>query len=164
MPTFTQQQIAAQCRLSGPGVGPLPDGVDGVQLLWAISGNESSFGADCTPRHEPAFDVGGVYGDGPVMKSLLNRFGSTAAWSYGPWQILFANAPYGYVPGDLNDLDKAARATVAQLNRFLIRFRPSGLAGIGECWNAGHTMNIPTKGVARYVAELVKNYAVPMPE
>lgn len=163
MADFTQSDIAAQCRISGPQLRPLPDGVDGAQLLWAISGNESSFGANCTPRHEPAFDVGGVYGDGAVMRPLLVKYGAAAACSYGPWQLMFANAPAGWEPDDLSDLPKAARATVLFLNRLLVRFQPSTLAGIGECWNAGHPMTVPPPGVARYVAELAKNYAVPMP-
>lgn len=161
---YTHEQIAAQCQASGTDLWPLPDGVTGAQLLWAISGNESSFGADCDPRHEPAFDAGGIYGDGPVMKPLIAKFGSAAACSYGPWQLMFCNAPSGWMPDDMNDLAKAARATVLYLNRFLTRFYPSSLAGIGECWNAGHTMDIPTPGVARYVADLAKNYAVPMSE
>ena len=163
MPDFTQGEIAAQCKTSGPEVGPLPAGIDGAQLLWAISGNESSFGDDCAPRHEPAFDVGGVYGDNAVMKPLLSLYGSDAAYSYGPWQILFANAPAGWAPTDLEDLSKAARATVLFLNRLLSRWHPQDLAGIGECWNAGHPMQNPSVGVDRYVTDLTANYAVPMP-
>jgi hypothetical protein len=40
-----------------------PDGIslDGPRLLWAIAGNESHWGANCKPRHEPAYDVDGLY-------------------------------------------------------------------------------------------------------
>jgi hypothetical protein len=160
---FSQEQIAAQCRISGPQLAPMPVGVDGAQLLWAISGNESSFGANIAPRHEPAFDVGGIYGANPPMPALLAEYGSGAACSYGPWQLLFCNAPAGYAPSDMSDLGKAAAATVAFLHRLLARWTPATLAGIGECWNAGHPMQNPSAGVARYVAQLTANYAVPMP-
>ena len=160
--TYTRRVISAQCKLSGPDIFPLPPGIDGAQLLWAISGNESSFGSDCTPRHEPAFDVGGIYGDNAVMKPLLEKFGSAAACSYGPWQIMFCNAPPGFTPDDLSRLPLVARVTVLFLNSLLDRFHPQDLAGIGECWNAGHTMAVPLPGVARYVNELVANYAVVM--
>ena len=162
MAAYTKVQISAQCRISGPDIIGLPEGVDGSQLLWALSGNESSFGANVTPRHEPAYDVGGVYGDGPVMKSLLARYGSAAACSYGPWQIMFCNVPAGWSPSDMDDLPKAARATVLFLNSLLERFTPWTLAEVGECWNGGHTMETPPPGVARYVHDLIANYAVQM--
>ncbi len=159
---FTHQQVADICRTYGPRLAPLPNNVDGAQLLWAISGNESSFGTNCAPRHEAAFDVGGIYGGGAVMKPLLAQFGMSAACSYGPWQILFCNCPAGTTPSDLDNLDKAAQATVEFLNKLLGRWNPQDLAGIAECWNAGHPMQNPSAGVARYVSQLASNYAVPM--
>jgi hypothetical protein len=163
---FSQQQIAAACAQYGPELLNLPPGVTGPQLLWAISGNESSFGANCTPRHEPAYDVGGPYGDGAVMKPLLALYGSAAACSYGPWQIMFCNVASGWTPTDLEDLDKAAQATVAFMNVEFSRFKPASLAEIGECWNAGHPIrppSMPSPPVAAYVHELVGNYATVMP-
>lgn len=164
MTNFTPQQIADQCRVSGPKLLGLPPGVDGTQLLWAMSGNESSFGVNCVPRHEPAFDSGGVYGSGPVMAPLLKKYGSAAACSYGPWQIMFPNCPPGFSPKDMSDLGKCASATVGFLNHLLARWKPSSLAGIGECWNAGHPMVNLSPGVASYVQKLTANYQVPMPE
>jgi len=161
---YTKIQIAVQCRISGPNLKSLPSSVDGIKLLWGLSGNESSFGIDCIPRYEPAYDIGGIYGDNQVMVPLLVKYGRAAACSYGPWQILFANAEsYGYTPDDLSDLSKVTQTTVSYLNFLLVRFKPTSLTGIGECWNAGHTMSIPPPGVARYVTDLVKNYSIVMP-
>ena len=158
---FTKAQIAAACTQYGPTVAPLPDGVDGTQLLWAMSGNESSFGANVTPRHEPAFDVGGVYGASAQMAPLLAKYGSAAACSYGPWQIMFPNAP-GATPESFNDLDFAATASVAFLNKLLTRFHPQTLGDIGSCWNAGHIQNPYSAQVQTYVDRLTQNYAVPL--
>ena len=145
------------CRKYGPQVGPLPFGVDGQQLLWAMAGVESSFGTNCTPRHEPAFDVDGKYGHNPPMPALLEKYGSpAAASSYGPWQVMLCNAG-GLGPADFDDIDKAAHASVAYLNLALRRFRPSDLDEIGECWNAGSIKPDP-----EYTTKLSKNYAVPM--
>ena len=162
MANFTPQQISDQCRLSGPTILGIPHGIDGAQLLWAMSGNESSFGVNCSPRHEPAFDVGGVYGSGVAMTTLLTKYGSAAACSYGPWQIMFVNCPSGWTPDDLSNLGLATRATVLFLEKLLTRWRPSDLAGIGECWNAGHPMVNPSAQVAAYVQKLTANYAVPL--
>lgn len=155
--TFTRAQIAAACRVFGGQVGPLPAGVDGKQLMWAIAGVESSFGANCTPRHEPAFDKGGAYAAHAPMPLLLARFGSQAACSYGPWQLMFCNAPATYLPTNFSDENAACRATVIFLNAELRRFAPKNLAEIGECWNAGHICPDPA-----YVAKLAAAYAVPM--
>ena len=160
---FDKEEIAAACKEYGPQIVGLPEGVDGAQLLWAMSGNESSFGANCLPRHEPAFDVSGVYGNGPIMKPLLEKFGSMAAFSYGPWQIMFCNAPSDYTPDSFNSLDKASHATVAFLNKLIARWNPANLAEIGECWNGGHVMKTMIPMVASYVQKLTVNYAVKMP-
>jgi len=155
---FTKEQTEAMCVKYGPQVGPLPAGVDGTQLLWGMVGTESSFGTDCTPRHEPAFDVGGRYGSSPVMVALLAKYGPAAACSYGPLQIMLCNAT-GASPQDFDTLDQAFQLTLPFLNSRLRRFKPQSLAEIGEIWNAGSIRPDPT-----YVAKLQSNYVVPMGE
>jgi hypothetical protein len=76
---------------------------------------------------------------------------------------MFCNAPSGYSPADMNDLDKAAAATVDYLNRLLAHWHPTDLAGVGECWNAGHPLVNLSAGVTRYVHDLTANYTVPLP-
>lgn len=159
MSNFTTAQVAAQCKLSGSQVGPLPPSVTGAQLLWAMAGNESSFGIRCTPRHEPAFDVGGEYATHAPMPALLAKYGSAAACSYGPWQILLANAA-SYAPADFASIIEAAAATLAYLNQQLRTFRPQSLAQIGSIWNSGGPNHQDNPAVARYITALQHNYAV----
>lgn len=159
---FTPQQIADACRLHGKDLKSLPTGIDGAQLLWALAGNESSFGRNCTPRHEPAFDVGGAYSVHSPMPALLKEFGSAAACSYGPWQLMFLNAPRGIHPEDFANLEACATATVIFLNSLLERFHPDDLADIGQCWNHGSPTSKPSPGVVSYVDQLIRNYAVPI--
>jgi hypothetical protein len=159
---FTRLQIADACRQFGNSVYPLPTGIDGAQTLFAISGNESSFGFRCTPRHEPAYDIGGTYSTRPPMPELLEKYGSDAACSYGPWQVLLVNAP-SYSPSDFDDIEKCAQATVSFLNSLLRRFKPNSLSDIGSCWNAGHIQKQLSPGVERYVSDLQKNYQATMP-
>jgi hypothetical protein len=159
---FTREQIADVCRMYGPAVAPLPAGVDGAQLLWAISGNESSFGANITPRHEPAFDVGGIYGQSAQMKPLLAKYGAAAACSYGPWQLMFCNAPIGATPQDFDMLDTATIYSVQFLKYLLNRFKPQTLGDIGSIWNAGHVQNPYSPQVQAYVNRLTENYSIPI--
>lgn len=161
--SFTQSQVAAACIEFGPQVDPLPPSVDGVKLLWALSGNESSFGLNVTPRHEPAFDVGGPYANSGNMPALLEEYGHAAACSYGPWQVLLTNAAT-FAPSDFDDISTACQASVSFLNSLLRRFKPSSLVQIGQCWNAGHTLTNPGFAVVAYTDELQKNYQIPMPE
>ncbi|HVW78503.1 MAG TPA: hypothetical protein VHB45_12880 [Alloacidobacterium sp.] len=166
-----REQLAKICGVYGASLSSSllgiadPDGkpLDGARLLWAISGCESSFGANLKPRHEPAYDVGGEYSTHPPMPELLEKFGSAAACSYGPWQILFVNAPEGFRPSDFDDLQFAAQATTAFLGKLLRACRPTTLAEIASCWNAGHVQNPLSPGVARYAADLTRYYAEPLP-
>lgn len=159
---YTRQQVSNVCRQYGVQILDLPVSIDGSQLLYGISGNESSFGLNTRPRHEPAFDVGGIYATSPTQKSLLALYGSDAACSFGPWQLMFSNWPEGTTPADTNDLDKCAVATLAFMNSLIRRFNPHTLSDIGSCWNAGHIQNPLSTGVQAYVNELAKNYLVPM--
>lgn len=159
---FTLEQVAQQCRAVGAEIDPLPQGVTGYQLLWAISGCESSFGLNAKPRHEPAYDVGGTYAAHAPMPELLQQYGSAAACSYGPWQILLANAP-SCKPQDFDDIQLAAQATVSFLNKLLKLYKPKTLAEIASCWNAGHIQKPLSPGVTRYAADLTKFYAEPLP-
>ena len=154
---FTRAEIAAACVRYGSQVGPLPPGVDGAQLLWALAGVESSFGADCQPRHEPAFDTGGMYATHYPMPIWLSRYGSAGACSYGPWQLLLCNAPLTYAPGSFDTLMLAASATMAFLNSKLRQWNPQSLAQIGDCWNAGHITPDPA-----YEGKLAYTYATAM--
>lgn len=164
--SFTKQQIADACRRHAADVdlALLCGGYNPADLLWAICGNESSFGANCNPRHEPAFDVGGTYAKAPKQAALLGKYGSLAACSYGPMQVMLVNAPDGTAPNDFADLDKAIAAGAYALNNLLRHNLPKTLREIGACYNGGH---VPTgvwqPGLARYADELVQNYSVAMP-
>lgn len=90
--------LAALCRKHAPSLltptnwpgTPL----DKVRLLWGLCGVESSFGANCNPRHEQGYCFNGRYFN-PVATSA---FGCLAHCSFGPWQVMFANFPYGVSP------------------------------------------------------------------
>ncbi len=155
---FTREALAVACRQFGAQVGPLPLGVDGAQLLWALAGVESSFGSNCQPRHEAAYDAGGHYAAFAPMPNLLSRFGEAAACSYGPWQLLMCNAPLTYAPVSFDNLTLCAQPSVHLLNHKLIVFKPQSLGQIGECWNTGRICKDPD-----YEAKLIAAYGVELP-
>ena len=98
--TFTRDQVAAACRKFGTLLW-LPAGahIDGPRLLWAMSGNESTFGHHCTPRHEPAYCTG-IYSRVSTVVALTEKYQHAAHCSYGPWQILLVNCDEGVSPED----------------------------------------------------------------
>jgi hypothetical protein len=157
MASFPSDQVLAACAQYGPQL-QVPDGLDPVKVMTAIAGNESTVGANCGPRHEPAFDVGGLFATGQ-QAALLATYGSAAACSYGPWQMLFPNFNDHTVDDLLTTLDVLAQEFVRYFNHYVITVRQAAnLEQIGMCWNAGHVMTNPGPGVVAYCQQLQSNY------
>jgi hypothetical protein len=137
----------------------VPSNLDGIKVMAAIASNESSFGANCGPRHEPAYDVGGSLSSGTLQQNLLSEYGSDAACSYGPWQMMFDNFT-GYSPAQLlTDLQGCAVEFVRFFNSYIIGSKNAqSLSDIGQIWNSGHIYTTPSIGVATYCSNLQKAY------
>lgn len=160
MTNFSRDQVIATCQQYGPQVHA-PAGLNPVVLMAAIARNESSFGANCGPRHEPSFDVGGeVYVRSPQIQAMVQKFGAAAACSYGPWQMLFPNfQPQLSVSDALGNLEALAQQFVTYFNRYVIgAAKASTLSEVGMVYNAGHIMQTPGPGVRAYCAELQAGY------
>ena len=158
MNSFPKADVLAACAKFGPQL-QVDSQLDGVKVMAAIAGNESSYGYNCGPRHEPAYDVGGTYANGALQKGLLQEFGSAAACSYGPWQMMFDNF-VGFTPAQLlTDLDACAMSFVRFFNSYVIRTRRAvTLDEIAQVWNSGHISATPSPAVQRYMQQLQKNY------
>lgn len=155
---YTRAEISRVSRIYGNLVEGLPLDLDGPQLLWAIAGVESSFGANSRAVFEPAYGPTGRY----AHAINWERYGKVSASSLGPWQLMFVNCPPHFVPGDMEDLDKAAAATVWFLNRQIKRFKPQNLATIGAIWNGGNPHARRLTVVQDYIRKLERAYRVSM--
>lgn len=98
--------------------------LDKVRLLWGLCGVESSFGANCTPRHEEGYCYGGRYFNPPASQ----QWGCLAHCSFGPWQVMYANFKYGVSPLSLVWMDDGRIASevcllgaVGLLNKIIAR-------------------------------------------
>jgi hypothetical protein len=133
--------------------------IEGPRLLWAIAGNESSFGANCKPRHELAYDWGGHYAKEHHQADLLQLYGSDAACSWGPWQVMPCNA-LGFKPTELGmELEKAATATVGYLKRFVLAGRQARtLKEVLDCYNSGTYRDAITPAVETYIERGLVHY------
>jgi hypothetical protein len=155
--------IAALCRKHGPDLltpakwqgTPL----DKVRLLWGLAGVESSFGLNCSPRHEPGYCYGGHHFN-PVAS---REWGCLAHCSFGPWQVMFADFPYGVSPLSLiweNDGRVAAEVCVVEAVRYLNGIIARGAQNLSD-------VVIGYNGPANeeeYSARLVECFERPMPE
>jgi hypothetical protein len=163
--TFAREDVAAQCRRWGGSLW-LPPEIDGVKLLWALAGNESSFGANAAPRHEPAYDVGGKFAKVPAQAKLLELYGSAGACSYGPWQEMLVNCVAGTKPDDMAQLGRCGLETTAFINRRILKGEhATTIAEIAEAYNSGKWQweTVP-RGVETYAEDCVKYYETfPMP-
>jgi hypothetical protein len=145
MNSFPKAQVLAACQQHGPALS-VPPSLDPVRVMIAIASNESSLGADCGPRHEPAYEAGGAHWAQAAMTPLLALYPpagdppeSPAACSYGPWQMMFLNFTRGLTPEQLeSDLDLCAREFVRWFDSYVASKIPQCLADIGDIWNLGH--------------------------
>lgn len=158
MSNFLKSDVMAACEKYGPSLLVNSD-LDGKRVMAAISSNESSFGANCGPRHELSYDVGGIYAKSKLQIALLSEYGEDAAKSYGPWQMMFINF-VGYTPHQLLiDLDICASQFVKFFNSYVIGAKKAeNLDDIGQVWNAGHISIVPSSGVLLYCKNLQTAY------
>ncbi|HEV7521304.1 MAG TPA: hypothetical protein VGP89_09410 [Candidatus Angelobacter sp.] len=151
------QIIAALCRQYGTLL-KVPVCINGPGLLWALAGNESSFGASCAPRHELGYCYGHKYFDA----SYTHEWGCLAHCSFSPWQIMATNAK-GFSPLELlTDPEKAVQATVGFLNRQILGAEKAvTLSEIADAYNSGNwrDANVPQE----YIDKLLKNFGIAMP-
>jgi len=180
---ITRQQLIAACQRYGPLVR-VPAAIDGTRLLWGLSGNESSFGQNCAPRHEAGYCPisSGRYSG--MVHSLTNQWGCLAHMSFGCWQVMLVNC-IGFSPLELlHDVDAQAQAVVGFLNRRIFdEQHASTLAEVGDAYNHGNFRDLVSRaeglGISEgvlltrpdemakifaggYMARLAKNYTVPM--
>ncbi len=129
------------------------DPVDGPRLLWAISGCESTFGKNYSPRFEAAYAPGGrYYRDSQQQKLLWRNYDRDAACSWSPWQILPCNAP-GFSPLELaTDLDKAATAVIGYIRRYVLGAKGAvTLEEVLDTYNSGTWRDEQSPAVEKYV-------------
>ena len=109
--------------------------VDFEALLWAIGGVESSHGTFFGPRHENAYCRGGRY----FSRVLTRKHNCMAHCSYGPWQIMFANAvaiKKPITPELMLDPLHALPITVGWMRRVVGR-GARNVRDIADAWNSG---------------------------
>ncbi len=162
---FAASEIAAACRKWGAGLH-VPAGIDGARLLWAISGCESSFGANCLPRHEMYYHNLALEGKNAQLVALTKMYGCDAHSSFGPWQELLVNCGPDTRPEDFANLDRAAMETVQFINwRILGLEQATTVEQVAVAYNSGKWKWMTTPpGAANYAQECLRYYnTVPMP-
>lgn len=148
--------IALLSQKYGPMLS-VGESINPIALMWAISGRESSFGHNFTPRHEPAYDAGGAYASNPDQAKLLRLYGPEAACSYGPWQIMLVNCA-GYTPVDLLNPENGAKAFVHYVNGYVIGARHAAtVEQISQTYNSGNFSHPAAGSVLDYV-QSVRGY------
>lgn len=156
---FTKEEVIEISKKYGPSL-LVDSALDGTRVMLALSSNESSYGTNCEPRREPAYDTGGkIYLNNAQQKKLVDEFGSPAACSYGPWQMMFINFNTGTPGLLLADLDLLASEFVRFFNSYVIKTREAKtLQDIGQVWNLGHITKTPPSGVVLYCKNLQVAY------
>jgi hypothetical protein len=158
--SFPQSEVLALCAEYGPDlhVDVSQPQLTGRYIMAAFAMNESSLGADCTPRHEPSWDVGGIYATNLHQAELLREYGSAAACSYGIWQLMLYNC-LDYSPAQLNsDADAGAQCFLAYFNGYMQKKGGVTLEQLGQIYNFGHVTEDPPEPVQQYTQKLQAYY------
>lgn len=155
--------VAALCRKHGPDLftpatwqgTPL----DKAKLLWALAGNESSFGLNCNPRHEPGYCFNGRYFD----SERTRQWGCLAHCSFGPWQVMFTHFPVGVSPLSLMwEMDGRVAAETCLLGAIRLLNVAIG-HGVKNLSDIATAYNGPGNE-EEYAARLSESLTFPMPE
>lgn len=140
--------------------------VDGVRLLWAIAGCESDYGRQAEfARHEAAYMPGGRYYQQALeQRKAWQRWGITAACSWGAWQLMAPTARelgYDGPPWGLADHDVCCHwATTLIVHRFIDGHGAKTLRHVLDAYNSGFHRDavVPSeyinRGLQAYAREL----------
>ena len=138
--TLTKGEFRELCRHAAiPHGADFPEGLDPFAAFWMLGSCESNLGAICSPRFEPAYSWNrkGKY----ASEELHRLYGDTAACSYGPWQVMFANARLvapEVTPAELMaDPLRCALVTADFLDREMKRWRIETPEALLRTWNTG---------------------------
>lgn len=162
---FSHEEVAAACRTWGKML-QVPNGIDGPRLLWALSGCESSFGADCKPRHEPYYHELAAKGTVKKLVVMTAKWGCAAHSSFGAWQELLVNCSDSMRPEDFANLTRCGLEVAQFINAYVFGHRQAKtIVQIAETYNSGKWQWLKVApGVAKYAAQCVHYYDnEPMP-
>ncbi len=133
----TREPFHELCRYAAQLVTP-PPGIDAAALFAALGAVESSSGRQLGPLcGAAAYEPAGAY----YHSDLEQRWGGSAACSFGPWQIVGANAATlrpDITPRQLfHDSRLAAELSAEHLQRRVIDRGARTVAEIADAWNSG---------------------------
>ena len=120
-----------------------PSSLQPVPLLLAIADVESSGGANNVPKHEDAYDRGGLYWkEAAHVKDAVRRWGAFAACSYSSWQLLYIVAVELGLgaetdPAQMRDDVFAIPWVIAALNRRVFARGAQNIQDVADGWNSG---------------------------
>ena len=165
--------IAASLDAAAALSNVCPNAINPRALVRALAEVESSFGTNCAPRHERAYDLRGKLHDantpgGEALRGFRRVWGAWAACSYGPWQVMYAVARelgFNVTPVELaENIGLNGMVASALLRKRIFREVPTGsdrercLEIIGDSYNTGNSRdaNIPSD----YIEKLKAAYAL----
>jgi len=154
---------APQVALAGTAAGLLWVD-DGRALLGALAENESAFDHGDAPRFEPSYYYGGRYYDqSKELRDAVALQGALAACSWGPFQLMAANAlRFGYPVGEplyaLWHVDVSLPYVVKLVREILSKQKPPTPADLADAFNSGNWRDSISPQVAKYRADFTRRF------
>lgn len=143
------------CKLHGQTLDKLAPWMDGEVCLQSLASVESNYGLYNIPKHERAYDQGGIY----FNKQQWARWGALAACSYSSWQIMYpVCVELGFTgsPLDLMQDEIAIYWVIEYIDRRIIQKGCSKLQDFADAYNSGSFRDklVPTD----YITKFMKYY------
>lgn len=132
------------CQYAGQILKSRITWADPAKLMISLAMVESSLGMNSRPRHEPAYDFGGLYWNKEHGKPWRwDIHGSISACSFSSWQIMFPTAvelgldPLTH-PCELQDDSKAVHWVIEYIKRRILDRGAVTLANFAVGYNGGN--------------------------
>lgn len=129
-------------------------------ILAALAEVESTFGSNCRPKYEPAYDVGGGYWTPDNAKKWSwYTYGPIVCCSYSSWQMMYPTAlELGLCPTlnptCLNHDEIAVNYVCEYLIKRVLDKGAGSLEELADAYNSGsfRDKNVPENYVKKFIA------------
>lgn len=145
------------CEVHGLFLDKLAPWMDGEICLKALATVESSYGIYNIPRHEKAYDLGGIYSKS--YKPLLIKYGAMAACSWSSFQIMYPVAYELGFQGDPIELQNDELAIMWVMEYIRKRILDKGCSRLQDFADAYNSGTFRDKLIPEdYITKFMKAY------
>lgn len=149
------------CEVHGRVLDKYAPWMDGQVCLQALATIESAYGVYNVPKHEKAYDQGGIY----FNRGLWAKYGSHAACSYSSWQLMYPVAvELGFLgsPAELMIDEKAIYWVIEYIKKRILDKGCLKLQDLADAYNSGSFRDkiVPQEYIGKFMDNYIKLHTI----